>query len=221
MPNHCSNCLLVGASDDHRGELNAFHALVSTPVEKTHTNIHGETTTALVEGIALCDNILPCPKELSANSTLDEHPENLAKYGFSGWYDWCNFHWGTKWGDYNTDCIHEWGTPNLRAYRYTTAWSPMTRAIHQFSEKFPNLVFLSTYEEGGNAILGAECSINGESFGAEGVYPEVNWDEDEPGFEKVGEAQVICVRNVLHDALQLTGISFDETIFDSFFREMA
>lgn len=207
MPNHCSNLLLVGASDDHRGELDAFHALVSTPVEKTSTNYAtGETTTTLVEGIAMCDNIVPCPKELSEGR---------------GWYDWCNEHWGTKWGDYETDYIEEMETPNLRAYRYTTAWSPMIPAIQKFSAKFPNLVFINTFEEGGMAFLGAVCVINRETFEAEDEYPEVNWDVDDTGFEKVGEAQVNCVRIALHGALEDTGITFDETIFDPFFRVMA
>ena len=209
MPNHCSNLLLVGAHENHRDELEAFHKAVSTPVEKTKMDYRtGEETKIVEEGYFLCDNLFPCPPELSEN-------------GNDGWYDWCCNNWGSKWGDYDTIYLEEVETPNLRAYRYTTAWSPIIEAIKMFARKFPNLVFINTFEEGGMGFLGAVAVINEDFYEAEDEYPEIDWDADDPGFEKVEQAQTECVRTVLHYALGNSGIAFDETTFDPFFRMMA
>lgn len=223
MPNHCSNVLLVGAHDNHRGELEAFHKIVSTPIEKTSVDhITGEETTTLVSGYFLCDNVFPCPQELhQVKADFTPKPDMVAKYGASDWYDWCTNNWGSKWGDYDTDYLEEMETPNLRAYRYTTAWSPIIEAIRVFAKKFPNLVFINTFEEGGMAFLGAVAVINEDLYEAEEGYPEVDWDSDDPGFEKVEQAQVECVRTVLRCALEDSGITFDATTFDPYFGVMA
>lgn len=234
MPNLCSNILLVGAHDSHRGELEAFHKAVSTPVEKTKVNYQtGEETKIVEEGYFLCDNLFPCPTELRNTDSvfygdsekqaqqLAIEKKNIDKYGYKDWYDWCCDKWGSKWGDYDTIYLEEMETPNLRAYRYTTAWSPITEAIRKFARKFPNLVFINTFEEGGMGFLGAIAVINEDFYEAEDSYPEIDWDSDDPGFEKVEEAQVGCVRTVLHCALEDSGITFDETTFDPFFRVTA
>lgn len=209
MPNHCSNYLLVGAHDIHRGELEAFHKLVSTPVEKTKVDYQtGEETKIVEKGYFLCDNIFPCPPELSAN-------------GNSGWYDWCNANWGTKWGDYDTDYMEHLETPNLRAYRYTTAWSPMVEAIKNFAQKFPNLVFINAYEEGGMGFLGAFGIYQDSMWDVEGQYPEVDWEADDTGFENVEKTMNECVRSVIDEMFNDIDIEFDEKTFDPFLRVTA
>ena len=42
----------------------------------------------------------PVPKELqNMNQLLKKKQELIEKYGFDNWYDWSNYHYGTKWGD--------------------------------------------------------------------------------------------------------------------------
>lgn len=234
MPNLCSNYLLVGAHDSHRGELEAFHKLVSTPIEKIKVDyLTGQETQVVENGYFLCDNVFPCPTELRNTDSvfygdsekqaqqLAIEEQNLAKYGYKNWYDWCCDKWGTKWGDYDTDYMEHLETPNLRAYRYTTAWSPMVEAIKVFAQKFPNLVFINTYEEGGMAFLGAFGIYQDSMWDVEGQYPEVDWEADDTGFENVEKTMNECVRSVIDEMFNDIDIEFDEKTFDPFLRVTA
>lgn len=234
MPNHCSNYLLVATTDEHLVQLQAFHKLVSSPVLKTQYDPETEQETkVLVQGYFLCDNVFPCPSALSETpkvwhgdpdkqkSQQEIEQANEAKYGHANWYDWCCENWGTKWGDYDTDYIEELETPNLRAYRFTTAWSPMTNALNKFAQIFPNLVFVNAYEEGGMAFLGATAFYRESMWESEANYPEVDWDADDTGFEKVEQAMADCVRSVIDSALADADITVNANTFDPFFKVLA
>ena len=236
MPNHCEN------HTTFQGSLTDIEAILtiinSTKVPAISNLVPMPAELRDIESRFSDDATLPKwveEKYANGEMTADEYNErvseverlsaayasNRAKYGYKDWYDWCCDKWGSKWGDYDTIYLEEMETPNLRAYRYTTAWSPITEAIRKFARKFPNLVFINTFEEGGMGFLGAIAVINEDFYEAEDSYPEIDWDSDDPGFEKVEEAQVGCVRTVLHCALEDSGITFDETTFDPFFRVTA
>jgi hypothetical protein len=231
MPNHCSNYLLVATTDEYLVQLKAFHKLVSSPVLKTHYDMETkQETKTWVQGYFLCDNIFPCPTELTvtpavwygdadkqeAQRKIEE--ANVAKYGHKDWYDWCSYNWGTKWGDYDTVYMEHLETTNLRAYRYTTAWSPMTEAIHKFAQMFPNLLFVNAYEEGGMGFLGATAFYRESMWEDEGDYPEVDWDADDTGFEKVEQNMSVCARSVIDMALDDSYSWLSAKTFAPFFK---
>jgi len=82
-----------------------------------------------------CNAVIPIPEELTNPLTGSYGGEDadakdqlraslLEKYGFSGWYDFCVAHWGTKWdiGDNGGGEISEDGLEFAAAFE--SAWSP-------------------------------------------------------------------------------------------------
>lgn len=62
---------------------------------------------------------------------------NMNAYGVKDWYDWCNFHWGTKWDA--CDVFMSDHPDNIVTYSFNTAWTgpePVARALR---EMFPEL----------------------------------------------------------------------------------
>lgn len=74
-------------------------------------------------------------KELSDS----EIAELEAKHGAATWYEWCNKHWGTKWGTYDTK-VHELGgdgSPIL--IEFQSAWGPpSTNMMKKITEYLRN-----------------------------------------------------------------------------------
>ena len=180
MPNHCSNWLDVLGDRDSIAE---FKKLVTTPSVHDREKLGDDS-----EIISIYQRAYPCPKEL---------------YESDKWYAWCNTHWGTKWGDYDTTLNGESDT-HLE-FAFTTAWGPGVDGILNISQKFPNLVFITAYEEGGMCIVGAFGVQNGDILSdVEGKYPTVtaeegedddyNWDEY---FDKVVQESDRCKRMVV------------------------
>jgi hypothetical protein len=106
---------------------------------------------------------------------------NLAEYGYNDWYDWAISNWGTKWGDY--DLVLDRGSDDYLFARYTTAWGPMMEALRYISGLFPDLQFLTTYDEPGMCFCGAAAHYRGEMVAHVTVehdsYPGYDGDEDE------------------------------------------
>lgn len=72
--------------------------------------------------------------------------DNIDKYGYSTWYDWCIHNWGTKWNAYNDGLLHE--TDHDLYYRFDTAWSSPDPIFDKLEENgFSVDVFWS--DEGG------------------------------------------------------------------------
>lgn len=180
MPNHCSNWLDVLGDRDSIAE---FKKLVTTPSVHDREKLENDS-----EIISIYQRAYPCPKEL---------------YESDKWYAWCNTHWGTKWGDYDTVINGESDT-HLE-FAFTTAWGPGVDGIINISEKFPNLVFITAYEEGGMCFVGAFGVQNGNILSdVEGKYPDLDDSEtDSDGydldnhFEKVVEEVDRCKRMVV------------------------
>jgi len=114
MPNWCNNSIAVRGTSQAQVQrlVKAFEA--------------GE----------FCDAVIPIPEELRNPDTgsyggedaaaKDRLREDLtAKYGYSGWYDFCTGRWGTKWdvggADSNID-VHPNGLEFVASF--DSAWSP-------------------------------------------------------------------------------------------------
>lgn len=57
--------------------------------------------------------------------------QNLVLYGATGWYDWCNEHWGTKWSSYENHQIDK------DTIAFMTAWSAPEPVIAQLAKMYP------------------------------------------------------------------------------------
>lgn len=111
MPNHCANTLKITA---HTPEQLALLA-----------DIRHQLT---LEEKHIFNTIYPCPAELMdtrAGFPKDpQEPDNIEKYGYAHWYDFCVAEWGTKWDAYEVDLLSDTG--NSLTISFDTAWSPPT-----------------------------------------------------------------------------------------------
>lgn len=174
MPNHCTNTLRVV------GEPKEVQRFIETVTVQADNK----------ERIGILHTIVPCPSELQNTKSgffgdtdkqkeLEvKQAENLAKYGFKDWYDWCIANWGTKWGDYDTEqtflFVDDTKTSMMVRYLYTTAWSPAIHGLCKVSEKFPTLWFVNSFQEEGMDFMGAVTIHDGRIY-AEDVagFPEI------------------------------------------------
>ena len=135
---------------------------------ENHTYVYGPKDALLYfanaikfgkEDMGIADNLIPCPPELREND---------------GWYNWCVGNWGTKWGDYEHQQIHDVAdiTDSIQL-EYTTAWGPLGPQFwERVSRNFPTLSFVTTFEEGGMAFSGAIAARNGAVTEIDGTYPD-------------------------------------------------
>ena len=102
--------------------------------------------------------------------------ENVEKYGYGNWYDYCVGEWGTKWdvGADGTTDVHPDGKM-LHTY-FDSAWSPPVTAY----EKLTELGFTvgAMYYEPGMAYAGIYDSETGdEEYNLEGMSSQQVIDE--------------------------------------------
>ena len=94
--------------------------------------------------------------------------ENVKKYGYGNWYDYCVGEWGTKWdvgGDGQTD-IHPDG--KMLHTTFDSAWAPPVNAYDKLTEL--GFGVNAMYYEGGMAYAGIYDSENGdEEYNLEGM----------------------------------------------------
>ena len=145
MPNWCSNHITI------RG---------------TNQKEIAEIAEAMSEG-RFCDSIIPCPDDLNRegssrhggeNAELYDQirAENLAKHGYSNWYDFNVAKWGTKW---EVDCqdvqVEEDGLTISTSF--DSAWSPpmgiaqelMNRGLEVALYYYePGMGFVGKFEDG-------------------------------------------------------------------------
>ena len=121
---------------------------------------------AFVRG-ELLSEFFPCPADLSregassyggtdkeANDRIRE--ENLARHGYSNWFDWCVANWGTKW-DIGGDACEAMTTEHEFTAGFDSAWAPPTTAYEKFLELGfevramyyePGMCFAGVWEDG-------------------------------------------------------------------------
>ena len=165
MPNWCNNNLTLQHEDPEMIQ-RAFDALE-----------RGE----------FIDEFIPVPEDLKITSgCLGSGPEqeelerktaeNVEKYGYGNWYDFCVGEWGTKWdvgGDGLSD-IHPDG--KMLHTTFDSAWSPPVTAY----EKLTELGFTvgAMYYEPGMAYAGIYDSETGdEEYNLEGMSSQQVIDE--------------------------------------------
>jgi len=165
MPNWCNNNLTLQHEDP---------AMITRAAE------------ALERGEFLAE-FIPVPKDLQivAGSVGDpveqaelerKTAENVEKYGYGNWYDYCVGEWGTKWdvGADGTTDVHPDGKM-LHTY-FDSAWSPPVTAY----EKLTELGFTvgAMYYEPGMAYAGIYDSETGdEEYNLEGMSSQQVIDE--------------------------------------------
>ena len=106
--------------------------------------------------------------------------ENVEKYGYGNWYDFCVGEWGTKWdvGCEGSTDVHPDGKM-LHTY-FDSAWSPPINAYSKLEEL--GFKVNAMYYEGGMAYAGAYGDGNDEEINLEGMsaddienhYPEID-----------------------------------------------
>jgi hypothetical protein len=157
MPNWCNNNLTLQHEDP---------AMITRAKE------------ALDRGEFL-NEFIPVPEDLKITSGFlgngDEQKElerktaeNVKKYGYGNWYDYCVGEWGTKWdvgGDGQTD-IHPDG--KMLHTTFDSAWAPPVNAYDKLTEL--GFTVGAMYYEGGMAYAGIYDSENGdEEYNLEGM----------------------------------------------------
>ena len=193
MPNHCSNETTIhgpkAALDDFMARLvpglgmaGTFHpipqALKDTPSTICSAEPHPNWLVMLNNGEMTQEWYDLLVKDNAEGYARQQ--ANIAEYGHADWYSWCVKNWGTKWGDY--DLIVDRTSDEYIVVRYTTAWAPMLEALQYISDLFPNLTFLTTYDESGMCFCGAAAHYRGEMVAhltAENdEYPSYNCEDD-------------------------------------------
>ena len=144
MPNWCSNRVHISGSAT---DVSSFMAL-----------IRGESGD---ENTFSFQAILPCPEELhkpipSEGITTEQHAalqdERYQKYGYTGWYDWQVYNWGTKWE--TSDCYLDYLDEESASWYFSTAWSPPEGIYNELSNRFPGLSISWFFDEPGMQIAG-------------------------------------------------------------------
>lgn len=133
MPNHVYQHLLIDADEE---TLKLIKQKVSSPTNKFDAN----------RIIAMPEILCHTPSSTSADpKLLKQKEENIKNFGFPTWYEWANYHWGTKWGCYDDS---EWLGDNTVSFQ--SAWSPATKIIMALSDDFPDVSFVLKWsDEGG------------------------------------------------------------------------
>jgi len=117
--------------------------------------------------------------------------ENVEKYGYGNWYDYCVGEWGTKWdvgGDGQSD-IHPDG--RMLHTSFDSAWSPPVNAY----EKLEELGFRvnAMFYESGMCFAGSYEDGNCQDFSLEGMSA----DDIEQNYPELDEA--FCISESIRD----------------------
>jgi hypothetical protein len=116
--------------------------------------------------------------------------ENVEKYGYGNWYDYCVGEWGTKWdiGEQGCSDVHPDG--KMMHASFDSAWSPPVTAY----EKLEQLGFRvnAMFYEPGMAFAGSYADGNCDDFSLE----DMSADDIERDYPELDEAFGIseCMR---------------------------
>jgi len=119
--------------------------------------------------------------------------DNLAKYGVTTWYAWCNLNWQTKW-DACESCVETQADGSLK-YFFETAWSFPEPVFSKLAEMFPDVTIKGSVDEEGGFFYGEFTIENGqlcvdfqEGTRKGGPYDYGDEDEDEDNTEDAAPA---------------------------------
>jgi hypothetical protein len=139
---------------------------------------------ALARG-QLLQEFIPCPQDLidTVSGFLGDGDEqkaleakqaaNLAKYGYSTWYDFCVNEWGTKWDVGGDDGLIQKLDDNTLQASFDSAWAPPTTAYERLIElgfhikayyNEPGMCFCGLWEgDTENGFFDDYCDYSGET----------------------------------------------------------
>jgi hypothetical protein len=116
----------------------------------------------------LCNAVIPCPEELCRDGASTQggpnaelydqiRAENLAKYGYSNWYDFNVANWGTKWDiSIGQECDRDEDGLGFNG-GFDSAWSPPMGVVQKLVDQGfqvtlyyhePGMGFVGKYEDG-------------------------------------------------------------------------
>ena len=141
MPNWCSNTLTLKHSDPamirraheafERGELLQEFIPVPEELKGTMAGSYGD--------------------ESKQRSLEQQERENVEKYGYKNWYDFCVGEWGTKW-DIGGDGYEAITTANEISMVFESAWAPPVNAYERLMDQ--GFEVEAMYYEPGMAFAG-------------------------------------------------------------------
>lgn len=165
MPNYCDNELHFDCSKED------FETLIK-PL------LSGENCMGELKELTF-NTLIPMPDDVFRGPV---GPEERAKYGRNNWYDWCCYHWGTKWDASDARLEHE-------CVQFTTAWdqpTPWYEALAKALEPLGIKAHADYYKEGGfPGSLGGYDLEDGACFPTEAdpefaeIYEEMYEDDEE------------------------------------------
>tara|TARA_R110002051_G_scaffold158392_1_gene229740 strand:+ start:458 stop:1165 length:708 start_codon:yes stop_codon:yes gene_type:complete len=205
MPNWCSNTTTVYGSVD---DLTKFVEAVKCDERSDEV----ASDLGSFPEARIFDRLLPFPE--NGHATTPSGVGNVfAKddetAGTIDGYQWALDNWGTKWGDCNTryevapQIAGVTGGTHVTFY-YDTAWAPANWT--QIAKMYPDLTFITKYEESGMGFCGAWAWTKGEDvydFTVDSnnpIYPE------HPAFDEDGDiddAMYDGYLNAMSDLLSL------------------
>lgn len=112
--------------------------------------------------------------------------------GFDNWYDWCNAHWETKWGDCETTIepiMPVTDTISTFTSYFETAWCPFGLTFWATALKdFPDVAVTIWNTEEANMFIGGQCYAQGDLIYDDIDQPEALPDYDEKDPDKYWDA---------------------------------
>ena len=189
MPNWCyQNVTIKGPAEDRQ----RLHDAALAPIEDTDQWFPYEKAYSLKQLVPLDPRAL---KELPDNMGTAYSTE--AEDGFDG-YQHAIAHWGTKWGDCETQIHHE---DDVSYIQMNSAWSPANNLLLHLSKLYPTLLFCNKFTEEFNHFAGCVAIKDGKVldeywvdvekvFFNDGLAPSAEEDEHaayEKAFEKMVE----------------------------------
>lgn len=117
--------------------------------------------------------------------------ENVEKYGYGNWYDYCVGEWGTKWDVGSDGCSDISPDGRMLHTSFDSAWSPPVNAY----AKLEQLGFRvnAMFYESGMAFAGTYSDGNCDDFSLEGMSA----DEIEQNYPELDEA--FCISESIRD----------------------
>ena len=141
MPNWCSNGVRIRHSDPMKIKL-----LKDACLEEGFCNFAIPVPTALTETMAGSFGDSDKQAELERKTA-----ENVAKYGYGNWYDFCTNQWGTKWDVQFDSCeVSDDGLELTGSFE--SAWAPPTGCYEALVDEGYDVI--GYYHEPGMAYVG-------------------------------------------------------------------
>lgn len=162
MPNRCWNTLIVEPAylsdqteDDRDQVMKHFQEVLNIdkpaltnfrPMPEVYANTVSGSRSFKIDGEEVNVTTWIVDKETGEDRPLNDE-EALATAEFTNWYEWSRIHWGTKWGDYDTEIVEN--TLARMEIKYNTAWGPPNELLQYIADTHRVSLLNQWHEEGG------------------------------------------------------------------------